>query len=52
VRAQGTPVTLLRDVPFSFIFFPSYANLKALFSDADVRAHDAVYHPQCQTMRD
>lgn len=32
---KGTPVTLLRDVPFSFIFFPSYANLKALFSDAD-----------------
>lgn len=32
---KGTPVTLLRDVPFSFIFFPAYANLKAIFSDAD-----------------
>lgn len=24
----GAPVTLLRDVPFSFIFFPLYSNLK------------------------
>jgi len=32
---KGTPVTLLRDVPFSVLFFPAYANLRAFFSDAD-----------------
>ena len=29
----GTPATLLRDVPFSLLFFPGYANLRALFAD-------------------
>ncbi len=33
---KGTPVTLLRDVPFSFVFFPAYANLKTNFSNPDV----------------
>lgn len=32
---SGTAATLLRDVPFSFIFFPLYANLKALFARPD-----------------
>ena len=27
---RGTPATWLRDVPFSFIFFPLFANLKLL----------------------
>eukprot|EP01042_Synura_sphagnicola_P002111 gene2111-2520_t len=29
----GTPATLLRDVPFSLLFFPGYANLKSIFED-------------------
>lgn len=29
----GTPATLARDVPFSLIFFPGYANIKALLAD-------------------
>lgn len=29
----GTSVTLLRDVPFSLLFFPAYANLKAFLAD-------------------
>lgn len=30
---QGTTVCLLRDVPFSIVFFPAYANLKPVFAD-------------------
>eukprot|EP01035_Chromulina_nebulosa_P018922 gene18922-24726_t len=30
---SGTLATLLRDVPFSVLFFPSYANLKLLVAD-------------------
>jgi Mitochondrial carrier protein len=32
---QGTTATLSRDVPFSVLFFPGYANIKALMADAD-----------------
>lgn len=32
---QGTAATLSRDVPFSVLFFPGYANLKALMADKD-----------------
>jgi len=31
---KGTAATLLRDVPFSMIYFPGYAYLKTLFADA------------------
>lgn len=31
---KGASVTLLRDVPFSFIFFPTYANVKKHFTDS------------------
>lgn len=31
---QGTAATLLRDVPFSILFFPGYANLKKIFADS------------------
>jgi hypothetical protein len=30
---SGTIATLSRDVPFSLIFFPGYANLKAMLAD-------------------
>lgn len=30
---QGTLATLSRDIPFSLIFFPLYANLKKVFAD-------------------
>lgn len=30
---SGTLATLSRDVPFSILFFPGYANLKALMAD-------------------
>lgn len=30
---QGTTATLSRDIPFSLIFFPLYANLKKAFAD-------------------
>lgn len=30
---RGTLTTLARDVPFSVLFFPGYANIKKLFSD-------------------
>ena len=30
---RGTPATLMRDVPFSFIIFPGYSNLKKAFED-------------------
>lgn len=29
----GVLVTFMRDIPFSIIFFPTYANLKELFKD-------------------
>eukprot|EP00607_Mallomonas_marina_P007576 CAMPEP_0182417416 /NCGR_PEP_ID=MMETSP1167-20130531/1867_1 /TAXON_ID=2988 /ORGANISM="Mallomonas Sp, Strain CCMP3275" /LENGTH=290 /DNA_ID=CAMNT_0024590983 /DNA_START=68 /DNA_END=940 /DNA_ORIENTATION=- len=29
----GTPATLMRDVPFSLLFFPGYANIKAALAD-------------------
>ena len=29
----GSMATLARDVPFSILFFPGYANLKKLFAD-------------------
>lgn len=32
---RGTPATLMRDVPFSFIIFPGYSNLKKWFEDAN-----------------
>ena len=32
---QGTAATLSRDVPFSVLFFPGYANIKAMMADAD-----------------
>ena len=35
---KGTAATLLRDVPFSMVYFPSYANIKALLSDENGRA--------------
>jgi Mitochondrial carrier protein len=31
---QGTLATLSRDVPYSFIFFPLYANVKAAMADS------------------
>jgi len=31
---QGTQATLVRDVPFSLLFFPGYANLKAALADS------------------
>lgn len=31
----GTMATLSRDVPFSFLFFPGYANLKKLLADSN-----------------
>lgn len=31
----GTPATLARDVPYSILFFPGYANLRKCFEDAD-----------------
>jgi len=31
----GASACLLRDIPFSAIYFPAYANLKAYYSDAD-----------------
>lgn len=34
---RGTPATLLRDVPFSFIFFPTSSYLKQLASERDRR---------------
>jgi len=33
---RGTAATWLRDVPFSFIFFPLFANLKALLGGEDI----------------
>lgn len=30
---QGTFATLSRDVPFSVLFFPGYANIKAMMAD-------------------
>lgn len=30
---RGTPATLMRDVPFSIIFFPTYSNVRAMFAD-------------------
>lgn len=30
---SGTLATLVRDVPFSLLFFPGYANLKAMLAD-------------------
>ncbi|KAJ1655185.1 mitochondrial aspartate-glutamate transporter agc1 [Dispira simplex] len=35
---RGTPATLLRDVPFSFLFFPSHAVLKTFFEDPETGA--------------
>jgi solute carrier family 25 aspartate/glutamate transporter 12/13 len=32
---QGSEATLVRDVPFSLLFFPAYSNLKDLFANAD-----------------
>jgi hypothetical protein len=32
---RGTPATLLRDVPFSFIMFPLYSNIKDYLTDAN-----------------
>ncbi|KAK9721400.1 mitochondrial aspartate-glutamate transporter agc1 [Basidiobolus ranarum] len=32
---KGTPATLLRDVPFSILFFPSHAYLKTLCADSN-----------------
>lgn len=32
---RGTPATLLRDVPFSVMFFPSHAFLKQKFADSE-----------------
>jgi len=32
---KGTPATLLRDVPFSIMFFPSHAYLKQKFADSE-----------------
>lgn len=32
---QGTLSTLSRDVPFSILFFPGYANLKKVFADSN-----------------
>ena len=29
----GTPATLMRDVPFSMILFPTYANVRLFLSD-------------------
>merc|ERR1711879_474576 len=30
---RGAPATLARDVPYSMLFFPAYANAKAFFED-------------------
>ena len=32
---QGTVSTLIRDIPFSFIIFPLYANLRKAFANSD-----------------
>lgn len=32
---SGARACLLRDVPFSAIYFPAYAHTKALFADED-----------------
>ncbi len=34
---SGAPVTMLRDVPYSFIFFPVYSNLRNVFLDKKVK---------------
>jgi solute carrier family 25 aspartate/glutamate transporter 12/13 len=42
---QGTAATLTRDVPFSVLFFPGYANLKAALADAkgeNTMAHNLI----------
>jgi len=31
----GTPATLMRDVPFSMVLFPTYANVRVMLSDED-----------------
>ncbi len=41
----GTPVTLLRDVPFSIVFFPLYANLKKM--TADEKGHNGLLSLWC-----
>lgn len=33
VSAQGAKACFLRDIPFSAIYFPAYAHLKASFAD-------------------
>lgn len=37
---RGAPATLLRDVPFSILFFPTYANLRTALGSAYLRHRD------------
>lgn len=37
---RGAPATLLRDVPFSVLFFPTYANLRSALGSAYLRHRD------------
>jgi solute carrier family 25 aspartate/glutamate transporter 12/13 len=48
---QGTLATLSRDIPFSLIFFPLYANLKKAFADSkgENRSVDALVLPRKHT---
>jgi len=32
-HSQGSQACLLRDIPFSAIYFPAYAHLKPMFAD-------------------
>jgi Mitochondrial carrier protein len=32
---SGSAATLLRDIPFSILFFPGYANIKLLMADSN-----------------
>lgn len=36
---KGARACLLRDVPFSAIYFPAYAHTKAMFADEDGLVH-------------
>jgi hypothetical protein len=39
---HGTSATLLRDVPFSILFFPGYANMKKFTADSNGGSYDSI----------
>jgi solute carrier family 25 aspartate/glutamate transporter 12/13 len=42
---RGTPATLLRDIPFSFIFFPTSSYLRLVYAEQDrKKGYDLVSH--------